>query len=135
MFRLYYFSSQQVLFIIAAIILEQLVRKRTGNPKGLISTGEKLSKEIGSEDKSYYYALVDEYLNSGQTGRALLQSTKNIAYHEDDPVAYINRARVYEKQGSLDNAILDLKEALRISPDNKEVLTYLEKIYLGIGKK
>ena len=87
-----------------------------------------MSKEIESEDKSYYYALVDEYLNSGQIGRALLQAAKNIAYNEDDPVAYINRARVYENLGSLENAILDLKEALRISPDNKEVLAYLEKI-------
>ena len=87
-----------------------------------------MSKEIESEDKSYYYALVDEYLNSGQIGRALLQAAKNIAFNEDDPVAYINRARVYEKLGSLENAILDLKEALRISPDNKEVLAYLEKI-------
>ena len=94
-----------------------------------------MSKEIESEDKSYYYALVDEYLSSGQTGRALLQAAKNIAYHEEDPVAYINRARVYEKLGSLENAILDLEEALRISPDNKEALTYLEKIYIGIGKK
>ncbi len=52
-----------------------------------------------SEDKSYYNALVDEYLSSGQTGRALHQFqafAKNIAYHEDDPVAYRNRARVYE---------------------------------------
>jgi tetratricopeptide (TPR) repeat protein len=87
-----------------------------------------MSKEIESEDKSYYYALVDEYLSSGQTGRALLQAAKNIAYHEDDPVAYINRARVYEKLGALKNAILDLEEALRITPDNKEVLAYLEKI-------
>jgi tetratricopeptide (TPR) repeat protein len=87
-----------------------------------------LSKGIESEDKSYYYALVDEYLNTGQMGRALLQAAKNIAYNEDDPVAYINRARVYEKLGSLENAILDLKEALKISPDNKEVLAYLEKI-------
>ena len=87
-----------------------------------------MSKEIEFEDKSYYYALVDEYLNSGQIGRALLQAAKNIAYNEDDPVAYINRARVYEKLGSLENAILDLQEALRISPDNKEVLAYLEKI-------
>jgi tetratricopeptide (TPR) repeat protein len=87
-----------------------------------------LSKKIEAEDKSYYYALVDEYLNSGQTGRALIQAAKNIAYNEDDPEAYINRARVYEKLGALENAILDLQEALRISPDNKEVLAYLEKI-------
>lgn len=87
-----------------------------------------MSKEIESEDKSYYYALVDEYLNSGQIGRALLQAAKNIAYNEDDPIAYINRARVYEKLGALKNAILDLEEALRISSDNKEALAYLEKI-------
>lgn len=78
------------------------------------SSGEKLSKEKKSDDKSYYYALIDEYLNSGQTGRALIQAAKNIAYHEDDPVAYINRARVYEKLGALENAILDLKVALRL---------------------
>jgi len=87
-----------------------------------------LSKEIESENKSYYYALIDEYLNSGQMGRALFQAAKNIAYNEDDPVAYINRARVYEKLGSLENSILDLKEALRISPDNEDVHAYLEKI-------
>ena len=90
-----------------------------------------MSKEIESEDKSYYYALVDEYLNTGQMGRALLQAAKNIAYNEDDPVAYINRARVYEKLGSLENAILDLQEALRISPDNEDAHAYLEKLPKG----
>jgi tetratricopeptide (TPR) repeat protein len=84
-----------------------------------------LRKEIESEDKSYYYALVDTYLNSGQTGRALIQAARNIAYNEDDPVAYINRARVYEKLGALENAILDLKEALRLSPDNKDAQALL----------
>jgi len=84
-----------------------------------------LSKEIESEDKSYYYALVDAYLNSGQTGRALIQAARNIAYNEDDPVAYINRARVYKKLGALENAILDLKEAIRLSPDNKDAQALL----------
>jgi tetratricopeptide (TPR) repeat protein len=84
-----------------------------------------VSKEIVSEDKSYYYALVDAYLNSGQTGRALIQAARNIAYNEDDPVAYINRARVYEKLGALENATLDLKEALRLSPDNKDAQALL----------
>ena len=90
-----------------------------------------MSKKIEAEDKSYYYALVDEYLNSGQTGRALIQAAKNIAYNEDDPEAYINRARVYEKLGALENAILDLKEALRISPDNEDAHAYLEKLSKG----
>ena len=85
--------------------------------------------EIESEDKSYYYGLVDEYLHSGQTGRALLQAAKNIAYHEDDPVAYINRARVYEKLGALENVILDLQEALRVAPDDKNTRrAYLQRI-------
>lgn len=84
-----------------------------------------MSKEIGLEDKSYYYALVDTYLNSGQTGRALIQAARNIAYNEDDPVAYINRARVYEKLGALENAILDLQEAIRLSPDNKDAQALL----------
>jgi tetratricopeptide (TPR) repeat protein len=84
-----------------------------------------LSKEIESEDKSYYYALVDVYLNSGQTGRALIQAARNIAYNEDDPVAYINRARVYEKLGARENAILDLNEAIRLSPDNKDAHGHL----------
>lgn len=87
-----------------------------------------MSKERESEDKSYYYALVDEYLNSGQAGRALIQAIKNIAYNEDDPLAYINRARVYEKLGSLENAILDLQEALRISPGNENAKAFLERI-------
>ena len=97
------------------------------------SIGEKLSKEIKSGDKSYYYALIDEYLNSGQTGRALIQAAKNIAYHEDDPVAYINRARVYEKLGALENAILDLKEALRLSPHDVNTRIYLEQIYKRVA--
>ncbi len=84
--------------------------------------------EKKSEDKSYYYALVDEYLSSGQTGRALIQAAKNIAYHEDDPAAYINRARVYEKLGALENAILDLEEALRLSPDDENTMLYLQSI-------
>lgn len=87
-----------------------------------------MREEIKSEDKSYYYALIDEYLNSGQTGRALIQAAKNIAYHEDDPVAYINRARVYEKMGALENAIIDLKDALRLSPDDENARLYLERI-------
>lgn len=87
-----------------------------------------MSKERESEDKLYYYALVDEYLSSGQTGRALIQAIKNIAYNENDPIAYINRARVYEKMGSLENAILDLEEALRISPGNENAKAHLERI-------
>ena len=62
----------------------------------------------------------------------MLQAAKNIAYNEDDPVAFINRARVYEKLGALENAILDLKEALRISPDNEDAHAYLERILKGI---
>lgn len=91
-----------------------------------------MSEEIKSEEKSYYYALLEEYLNSEQTGRALIQAAKNIAYHEDDPVAYINRARVYEKLGALENAILDLKEALRLSPDDENIKSYLERIHQTI---
>jgi len=87
-----------------------------------------LRDEKNSEDKSYYYTLVDEYLNSGQTGRALIQAAKNIAYHEDDPAVYINRARVYEKLGALENAILDLKEALKLSPDDVNIKLYLERM-------
>lgn len=91
--------------------------------------------EKNSEDKSYYYALVDEYLSSGQTGRALIQAAKNIAYHEDDPAAYINRARVYEKLGALENAILDLEEALRLSPDDENIRFYLESMRKKIAIK
>lgn len=87
-----------------------------------------MSKESELEGKAYYYSLVDEYLGTGQTGRALIQAIKNIAYNEDDPVAYINRARVYEELGSLENAILDLQEALRISPGNENASTFLERI-------
>ncbi len=100
-----------------------------------ISFGENLRDEKNSEDKSYYYALVDEYLSSGQTGRALIQAAKNIAYHEDDPVAYRNRARVYEKLGALENAILDLKEALRLSPDDENTRLYLESMRKRIAVK
>lgn len=80
------------------------------------------------EDKAYYYSLVDMYLKSEQTGRALIQAIKNIAYNENDPIAYINRARVYEKMGSLENAVLDLQEALKISPGNENAAAFLERI-------
>jgi len=87
-----------------------------------------MSKEEEPEGKAYYYSLIDEYLDSGQTGRALSQAMKNIAYNEDDPVAYINRARVYEKLGSLESAILDLQEALRISPSEESAAACLKRI-------
>jgi tetratricopeptide (TPR) repeat protein len=87
-----------------------------------------MSTEEGPEGKEYYYSLVDEYLDSGQTGRALIQAIKNIAYNEDDPVAYINRARVYEKIGALENAIRDLQEALRVSPGHAKAKACLERI-------
>jgi tetratricopeptide (TPR) repeat protein len=94
---------------------------------GRMPIGEEL-RGIEPEGKSYYYALVDEYLTSGQAGRALLQAARNIAFNTDDPVAHFNRARVYEKLGALGNAILDLQEALRISPDNEDAKTYLENL-------
>jgi len=100
-----------------------------------IPFGEHVRDEKNSDDKSYYYALVDEYLSSGQTGRALIQAAKNIAYHENDPVAYINRARVYEKLGALENAILDLEEALRLAPDDENTRFYLEMIRKRIAVK
>ncbi|OPX99299.1 MAG: Tetratricopeptide repeat protein [Syntrophorhabdus sp. PtaB.Bin006] len=86
---------------------------------------KKLFEETENKDKSYYYAQVDLYLESGQTQRALYQAIRNIAYNEDDPEAYINRARVYEKLGRIEKAILDLKEALRIAPDNENALQRL----------
>ena len=88
-------------------------------------------RELAPAGKSYYCELVDLYLNSGQIQRALNQATRNISFNRDDPVAYINRARVYEKLGSLENAILDLQEALRISPDNEDAHAYLEKLSKG----
>jgi tetratricopeptide (TPR) repeat protein len=82
---------------------------------------------VGS-GKTYYYAQVDFYLNSGEIALALHQANKNIAYNEQDPLAYINRARVYERLGKLERAIVDLKEALRLEPDNKEANSYLDRI-------
>jgi tetratricopeptide (TPR) repeat protein len=94
-----------------------------------------MRRETEPEGKSYYYGLVDEYLESGQTGRALIQAAKNIAYNEDDPVAYINRARVYEKLGAAENAILDLREAIRLSPDNRDAHALLERIRQSAGSR
>lgn len=84
--------------------------------------------DADAKGKSYYYAQVDLYLESGQIQRALYQATRNIAYNEEDPVAYINRARVYEKLGRVEKAILDLKEALRIAPDNEDALQRLSAL-------
>jgi len=81
--------------------------------------------------KAYYYAQVDFYLNSGETGLALHQANRNIAYNEKDPAAYINRARVFEKLGELEKARLDLEEALRLAPDNQEVKAFLLRIGKG----
>lgn len=78
--------------------------------------------------KSHFYAQVDAYLESGQTQRALYQANRNIAYNPDDPAAYINRARAYEALGAVENAILDLTEALRTAPDNREARSRLERL-------
>jgi tetratricopeptide (TPR) repeat protein len=128
--RFLFLIAAIIIVIIAVVVLNKLVSKsRKSEPE--ISLDRKSRKELASAGKSYYFELVDLYLNSGQTQRALNQATRNISFNRDDPVAYINRARVYEKLGSLENAILDVKEALRISPDNKEVLAYLEKLSKG----
>ncbi|MBP1735823.1 MAG: Tetratricopeptide repeat [Deltaproteobacteria bacterium] len=132
--RFLFLIAAIIIVIIAVVVLNKLVSK-SRKPEPEISLDRKSMRELAPAGKSYYFELVDLYLNSGQTQRALNQATRNIAFNGNDPIAYINRARVYEKLGSLENAILDLEEALRISPDNKEALTYLEKIYIGIGKK
>lgn len=92
-----------------------------------------MSNQKSAEDRgrAYYYAQVDFYLNSGETGLALHQANRNIVYNEEDPVAYINRARVFEKLGELDKARLDLKEALRLAPDNQEAILFLLRIGEG----
>ena len=116
--------------IIAVVVLNKLVSK-SRKPEPEISLDRKSMRELAPAGKSYYFELVDLYLNSGQTQRALNQATRNISFNRDDPVAYINRARVYEKLSSLENAILDLQEALRISPDNEDAHAYLEKLSKG----
>jgi tetratricopeptide (TPR) repeat protein len=121
-----------ILVIIPVVVLNKLVLKRRRKLEPAISLVGKSMKEIDHAEKSYYYELVDLYLNSGQTQRALNQATRNIAYNMDDPVAYINRAKVYEILGALENAVLDIQEALMISPDNEDALAYLEKISKGI---
>lgn len=103
-------------------------KKGDGKVKPHLSADGRAPGEEGSPGKSYYYGLVDLYLNSGQTGRALIQAAKNIAYNEDDPEAYINRARVYEKLGAWESAIGDLREALTISPDNRNASARLERL-------
>ena len=89
---------------------------------------QKPTRKEDNGGKSYYYAQVDFYLNAGEPALALYQASRNIAYNEEDPVAYINRARVYERLGKLENAIRDLAEAIRLSPDNEAAHSYLEKI-------
>jgi tetratricopeptide (TPR) repeat protein len=119
-----------IIVIIAIVVLNKLVpKRRKSEPEILLD--RKSMREVAPVGKSYYFELVDLYLNSGQTQRALNQAKRNIAFNRDDPVAYINRARVYEKLGSLENSILDLQEALRISPDNEDAHAYLEKLSKG----
>jgi len=81
--------------------------------------------------KEYHYGQVDFYLNAGEVALALHQANKNIAYNQEDPVAYINRARVFERMGKIDRAVLDLKEALRLAPHNREAASHLERIGRG----
>jgi tetratricopeptide (TPR) repeat protein len=119
-----------IIVIIAVVVLNKLVSK-SRKPEPEISLDRKSMRELAPAGKSYYFELVDLYLNSGQTQRALNQATRNIAFNRNDPVAYINRAMIYEKLGSLENAILDLQEALRISPDNEDAHAYLEKLSKG----
>ena len=128
--RFLFLIAAIIIVIIAVVVLNKLVSKsRKSEPE--ISLDRKSMRELAPAGKSYYFELVDLYLNSGQTQRALNQATRNISFNRDDPVAYINRARVYEKLGSLKNAILDLQEALRISPDNEDAHAYLEKLSKG----
>jgi len=101
---------------------------------GTVNGGEaEMSDQKTAEGwgKGYYYAQVDFYLNSGETGLALHQANRNIAYNEEDPVAYINRARVFERLGELEKARLDLEEALRLAPDNQEAKSFLGRIGEG----
>jgi Flp pilus assembly protein TadD len=88
-------------------------------------------KTAEGRGKDYYYAQVDFYLNAGETGLALHQANRNIAYNEKDPVAYINRAGVFEKLGELEKTRLDLEEALRLAPDNEEAKSLLRRIGAG----
>lgn len=78
--------------------------------------------------KAYYYRQVDFYLQRGHLALALHQANKNIAYNEQDPLAYINRARVYEKLDRIADAVADLEEALRLEPRNEPALSRLEKL-------
>lgn len=130
--RFLFLIAAIILAIIAVVVLKKLVSKRRRKPEPVIPLDRKSKKELAFAGKSYYYEQVDLYLNSGQTRRALTQATRNIAYNMDDPVAYINRAKVYEILGALESAILDLKEALRISFDNENAHAYLEKITKGL---
>jgi tetratricopeptide (TPR) repeat protein len=128
--RFLFLIAAIIIVIIAVVVLNKLVSK-SRKPEPEISLDRKSMRELAPAGKSYYFELVDLYLNSGQTQRALNQATRNIAFNRNDPVAYINRAMIYEKLGSLENAILDLQEALRISPDNEDAHAYLEKLSKG----
>ena len=94
-------------------------------------TDDKPDERAELRGKSYYYEQVEFYLNSGQLALALHQASRNIAYNEEDPVAYINRARVFEQLGQLERAILDLKKALRIAPDNQNALCFVKRLTEG----
>lgn len=122
------FATLAALLIAALFIVRKCMpgdRRKPGSENG---GHREPPRDMGHTGKTYYYGQVDSFLESGQTQRALYQANRNIAYNPDDPAAYINRARVYEKRGAVENATLDLEKALAIAPDNREARSRLDRL-------
>jgi len=122
------FAGLAVLLIIAMFVVRKCVLGGTRKPGPENVDHEESRKDTEDVGKSHFYAHVDSYMESGQTQRDHYQATRNLAYNPDDPAAYINRAKVYEKLGAVENAILDLNEALRTAPDDQEARSHLERV-------
>ena len=85
------------------------------------------------EDEYFMLNTINLSITSGKTGEAVSYLEKAIAQQPGSAQLYDVLGQVYEADKKNDAAILNMKKALEIEPNNIEFLSHLGRVYFNLG--
>ena len=101
---------------------------------GLVAAGVAIIEYLG-QDRHYLQLLAtgERALDAGDSYAAIEAFSGALALRPNSMVAYLRRGEAYRAQGRDDEAIRDLREAMRRAPDATQPIVALGDLYDGRG--
>ena len=84
-------------------------------------------------DDTYVKALINIYINSGNTTDAISYLDIAITQQPDNSQLYDVLGQIYEQDQNSEKAILNMNKALEMDPENIEYLSHLGRVYFNLA--